>query len=301
MKKIIITIVVLSTLLFCKKKNTLIPDNTPFQDKYISTIQVESYVNKLFIDLIGREPLNSEMEKEVNLLKSSELNEEARITLITKLQSNTDFLEGDSSYQQAYYHRFYDVLKLKMLEGIENDELKAERGIITNAYNGAVASGDSANAAKYLKNVQEISDILNIEKDYRAGTVTINEIFIRLMDNYVYDIINMNTFNFVNATFDDLFFRLPTSSEYDIAYEMVENNQSGFLLGQTGTNKGEYLTLLVNSKEFYEGLVNWAYKSLLVREPSAAELISHLNEIQTTQDFQQLQLDIMKTDEFANF
>jgi hypothetical protein len=91
MKKIL-TLVFLTTLLYCKKDTTLIPDNTPFQDKYISTIQVESYVNKLFIDLIGREPLNTEMESEVNLLKTNELNEQARIDLITKLQSSTDFL-----------------------------------------------------------------------------------------------------------------------------------------------------------------------------------------------------------------
>ena len=300
MKKIL-TLVFLITLLYCKKDTTLIPDNTPFQDKYISTIQVESYVNKLFIDLIGREPLNTEMESEVNLLKTNDLNEQARIDLITKLQSSTDFLEGDSSYSHAYYHRFYDVLKLKMLEGLENDELKAERGIITNAYNGAVASGDSAEAASRLKDITEITNILNIEKDYKNATVTINEIFIRLMDNYAYDIINMNTFNFVNATFDDMFFRLPTSSEYDIAYEMIENHQSGFLLGQTGTNKGEYLNLIVNSREFHEGLINWAYKSLLVRAPSASEVIKHLNELLATQDFQKLQLDIMKTNEFANF
>ncbi len=300
MKKIILFISLVS-LLCCKKETTLIPDNTPFQDKYISTIQIESYVNKLFIDLIGREPLNTEMTKEVNLLKAEKLNEASRIALITQLQTNTDFLEGDSSYKHAYYHRFYDVLKLKMLEGIENDVLKEERNNLSNSYNGALAAGDSANAAKFFKEVSEINNILNIEKDYRNGTVTLNGVFIRLLDNYAYDIINMNTFNFVNASFDDLLLRLPTSSEYNIAYEMIENNQSGYILGGTGTNKGEYLTLLVESREFHEGLVNWAFKSLLVRDPTPAEVIVHLNELLSSQDFQKLQLNVMKTDEFANF
>lgn len=300
MKKIILFISLVS-LLCCKKETTLIPDNTPFQDKYISTIQIESYVNKLFIDLIGREPLNTEMTKEVNLLKAENLNEASRIALITQLQTSTDFLEGDSSYKHAYYHRFYDVLKLKMLEGIENDVLKEERNNLSTSYSGALAAGDSANAAKFFKEVSEINNILNIEKDYRNGTVTLNGVFIRLLDNYAYDIINMNTFNFVNASFDDLLLRLPTSSEYDIAYEMIENNQSGYILGGTGTNKGEYLTLLVESREFHEGLVNWAFKSLLVRDPTPAEVIVHLNELLSSQDFQKLQLNIMKTDEFANF
>jgi len=300
MKKILLFILTLS-LVYCKKEVIVIPDNTPYNDKYVSTIQIESYVNKLFIDLIGREPLNTEMTTEVTYLKENKLSENSRIFLINKLQSNTDYLEGDSSYQHAYYHRFYDVLKLKMLEGIENDELKSERGIITNSYNGAVASGDSAKAAKNLKDLKEITDILNIKKDYQNGSVTINEIFVRLIDNYVYDVINMNTFNFVNATFDDFFYRLPNPSEYDVAFEMIENNQSGYLLNQTGTNKGEYMALLVNSREFHEGLITWAYKSLLVREPKPFEIVLHLEKLIETKDFQELQLQIMKTDEYANF
>lgn len=300
MKKVLAFILLLS-LVYCKKDVIVIQDNTPYQDKYISTIQVESYVNKLFIDLIGREPLNTEMDKEVNLLKNANLSEESRNILITKLQSDITFVEGDSSYQKAYYHRFYDVLKLKMLEGVQNDILNSEKGILENSYNGAVAAGDSALAAKKLKDITEIDNILNIPSDYKSGLVTINEIFVRLIDNYVYDVINMNTFNFVNATFDDLFFRMPTVSEYNTAFEMIENNQSGYLLGQSGTNKGEYLELLVNSREFHEGIITWTYKSLLVREPKASEIVEKLESFINSKDFQKLQMDIMKTDEYADF
>ncbi len=300
MKKYFLFLFLIS-LMNCKKDVKLISDNKPYQEKYISTIQVESYVNKIFIDLIGREPLNTEMNAEVTELKKELLSEASRILLIKKLQTNTAYLEGDSSYKKAYYHRFYDVLKLKMLEGAENDVILQNKGTYLNSYNSAVASGDSANAAKYLKDIQEIDDIISIPKDYENGKVTIDEIFIRLMDNYIYDVINMNTFNFVNATFDDLFFRLPTVNEYSIAFEMVENNQSGYLLNQTGTNKGEYLHLLVNSREFYEGLVIWTYKSLLVRNPKPSEVVFHIQDLINTKDMQKLQLEIMKTDEYANF
>lgn len=294
----ILLIVFLST---CEKKDILIPGNTPYQGKYISTIQVENYVNKIFIDLIGREPLNTEMEAEVNLLKQNELSDEARKTLITKLQTSTTFLPGDSSYQKAYYHRFYDVVKIRMLEGIENDVMKERRGILTNAYNGAVASGDSLEASIKLKNITEINNILNIEEDYLNESINIEQIFQRLLDNYVYDEINMNTFNFVNASFDDLFFRMPTNEEYEIAYEMIENNNSGSLFGLNGTSKGEYLQILTQSREFYEGLIIWAYKSLLIRNPTATETIAQLTELINTKDYQALQLEIMITNEYANF
>lgn len=300
MKKFIYPIILL-VFISCKKEKVLIPGNTPYQGKYISTIQVENYVNKIFIDLIGREPLNTEMELEVNALKENNLSEEARSALIEKLQTNTDFLEGDTSYQKAYYHRFYDVVKIRMLEGIENDVMKERRGILTNSYNGAVASGDSLQAAIKLKDITEINNILNIEENYLNKEINIEEVFQILMDNYVYDEINMNTFNFVNATFDDLFFRMPTNQEYDIAYEMIENNTSGYLFGLTGTSKGEYLEIMTSSREFHEGLIIWAYKSLLIREPSAAETIAQLNDLIITKDFQVLQKSIMITDEYANF
>lgn len=294
--------ILLSIILFsCKKEPKYIPDNVPYADKYISTLQIENYINKLYIDLIGREPLNTEMTKEVTFLKNNQLSIESRLIIIEKLQNDTSFIEGDTSYQKAYYHRLYDVLKIKMLEGVENDVLLERRGIYTNEYMGAVNSGDSLQAAITLKNIEEIDDILNISEDYRLKKVTLNNLFKRLIDNYVYDEINMNTFNFVNATFDDLFFRMPSQQEYDIAFEMIENNESGYLLGKTGTSKGDYLDIIVNTDEFYEGLIIWTYKSLLVRNPSPAETLKHITTLKINQNFQSLQQEIMKTDEFANF
>ncbi|MGB1315693.1 MAG: hypothetical protein ACPG4Y_06705, partial [Chitinophagales bacterium] len=162
-------------------------------------------------------------------------------------------------------------------------------------------SGDSAKAAIKLKDIQEIEDVLNISKDYRNGTTTINEIFIRLIDNYVYDKINMQTFNFINATYQDLFFRYPTEQEYNASFEMIENNSSQYILGQSGTSKGEYQEILMNSREFHEGIIVWTYKSLLIREPNAAETAKAMSLFLASKNFQELQSGIMKTDEYANF
>ena len=290
--------VLLST---CKKEVILIPDNVPYQNKYISTIQIQNYVNKLYIDLIGREPLNTEMERDVNFLKSDNLSSNFRDSLINKLQTNTDFIEGDTSYQKAYYHRFYDVVKIKMLEGIENDVLNERKGILNNSYQGSVASGDSLQAAIDLKNITEINDILGISENFQNKLIDISDVFKILMDNYAYDEINMNTFNFVNASFSDVFFRLPTTQEYEIAFEMIENNTSGYLFGKTGTSKGEYLDIMTTSNEFYEGIIIWTYKSLLSRNPNAVETSKYLSDLINSKDFQHLQKEIMKTDEYANF
>ena len=137
--------------------------------------------------------------------------------------------------------------------------------------------------------------------DYRNKEITINEVFARMLDNSVYDEINMNTFNFVNASFDDLFYRFPIQNEFDIAYSIIERNEVGPLFGGFASTKGEYCKLLTESDEFYEGLIRWTYLTLLNRDPTTAEVSSHFQSLQASQDFGQLQKEIIITDEYADF
>jgi hypothetical protein len=285
----------------CKKDEVFIPDNEPIGGSYISTLQLENYVNRVFIDLIGREPLDAEMEVEVSLLKEKEISLEARRTLIEKLQQDETEVPGDSTYKRAYYYRFYEVAKVKMIEGVENDFLLEDRVNIVNNLNAAVISGDSASAAFYRDQIKEIDAVFAIPNHYMKDSIDIEQVFYRLIDNYVYDIINMNTFNFVNATFQDLYFRYPTAQEFDVANDMIENNIAGSLVGLSGSNRGDYMTIMTSSSQFYEGMIIWAYMSLLIRNPTAQELQSHLQGFPINKDFQELQVQIMITDEYANF
>ena len=111
----------------CEKEEIFIPDNDPLDDTYISTLQVENYINRIFIDLIGREPLDTEMALELTTLQNAELSEEARRSLIEKLQSDVTIIPGDSTYQRAYYYRLFEVVKARMIEGVENDYLLEDR------------------------------------------------------------------------------------------------------------------------------------------------------------------------------
>jgi hypothetical protein len=117
----------------------------------------------------------------------------------------------------------------------------------------------------------------------------------------VYDEINMNTFNFVNASFDNLFFRYPTQAEFYAGFNMVEYNQPATVLGQPGQNKDEYVEILINSREFYEGLIVWSYQILLAREPSTAETNELMIDLYQDHDLQKVQRSIMVTDEYAHF
>lgn len=188
-----------------------------------------------------------------------------------------------------------------MIEGIEDAFLTEDQGVRINQLNMSIMAGDSARAASLRKTINDVYAVLDIPRDYRLGIISIDSIHIRLMDNFVYDIINMGSFNFVNGSFDNLYFRFPTIEEYDAAFDMVENNISGEMLGLAGTNKGDCLSILTSSREFYEGLIIWAYKSLVVRDPLAEEVARHMTYLQESKNFQELQIQIMITDEYANF
>ena len=286
----------------CKKDGEIIPDNNaPYYDG-IPTVVIENYINRLFIDLIGREPLDAEMASELGALKAAELNSSARNVLINKLQTDTTFIQGDSSYKHAYYIRFYELSKARMLEGASDYQIDGQFiGILSFGVYADSISGDSFSMELGKQKIRLLEDVMAIPYDYRMGSVEIKDVYARLLNNGVYDQINMNTFNFLNASFDDLYFRFPTQSEFDRGYNMVEFDKPEILFGISGQNKGDYVSIMVNSKEFYEGMIRWLYQTLLAREPSTTEVYNHMITFYQDHDVQKLQRAILIKDEYANF
>lgn len=286
----------------CKKDTSvLFPDNTaPYYDG-IPKVKVQNYINRLFIDLIGREPLDAEMTVEENFLRANDFSIASREQLITKLQTNTDWIEGDTSYKHAYYNRFYELCKARVIEAVSNEEMIGEAGIAAYSALQDSLAGDSVSMSLNLEKRDRYLRVVSCEKQYRLGEIEIAEIFARMVNNGIYDKINMNTFNFVNACFDDLYMRFPTSGEFNAGYDMVEYEIPKILLGRSGQNKGDFINIIVNNDEFYEGIVRWLYVTLMAREPSSAEVNKHMQLFFNDHNVQKLQLDIMKTDEYANF
>lgn len=299
-----ITILTLFLLCFgaCKKDDvTVFEDNTIPDYDEVPTILVQNYVNRLFIDLIGREPVDLEMDAEVAFLEENDLSSASRAELVDKLMFDETFVEGDSSYNFAYYQRIYDGAKARMIDG-------ASEGIIledyTIAFNQAIADSMNGNFTAYEINktrYERLQLIMDSKEDLRLGDITIDEMFRRLINNSIYDVINMNTFNFVNASFDDLFYRFPTQEEFDNAFQIIELNQAGNLFGQVAQNKAEYLTILTTTPEYFEGMIQWAYLSLLSREPSPNEVFNLIGQFQIDLNYPSVQKSILISDEYAGF
>jgi hypothetical protein len=285
----------------CKKEQEVFEDNTPPPYSGVSTLEVQNYVNRVFIDLIGREPLNSEMEMEVNFLEANDLSKASRSTFIQKIQSNKNLLPNDSSYFVAYFNKVYEDTKARLLEGSSDDYIQGE----INQYR-TFASADSTNGdfVGYELNTAEADKLQNILKcqfELRDTIISPKLMYSRMMLSSIYDEINMNSFNFINAVFDDCYNRFPTQDEFEASFSIIENNDAGQILGEVAQNKTEYLEVIVNNPEFDEGIVTWAFRSLLNREPKTNEALELSEHFNTHESIPYIQEKILITDEYAGF
>ena len=303
MKHLATTLIILILLITqdsCKK-DPFIDNNYPPNYANVSTAKIKNYINRLYIDLLGREPLATEMTRDLEALKSDSLSIDARKNIINFLQTDTVYHEGDSSYQKAYYNRLYETLKARLIEGVEDDYIYEQLGVILSSLPPARAAGDSFQVAQITEDIAECYAVLNIKNDLLLKNIDIAGAHKVLIDNFVYEAINMNTFNFVNSTFDNLFYRYPTAEEFRIGYNMIENNQSGYILGKNGNSRGDYLDIVTQSLSFREGIIRWAYKSLVQRDPTANEVSTFLNFYGDKINYEDLQKTIMASDEYAHF
>lgn len=285
----------------CRKEVKLIEGNVAPHYDGVSSVQVRNYVNRLFIDLIGREPLDVEMDARVSYLRAHDLSMAARQQVVGMLMTGADPIAGDSSYRHAYYRRQYELYKARCLEGASDEVID---GFIANAAQAALADSLSGNAQGLTESQSELQKLLRlkaVQVDYREGSIGIAEVMKRMVFNAVYDEIHMNSFNFINATFDNLLFRYPTGTEFNAAYAMVEQDQPAILFGQGGQNKAEYATILTGSTECHEGLIRWCYLTFLGREPSTYEAYQATTALMADGDFQRAQRDILTSDEYAGF
>jgi hypothetical protein len=284
-----------------RERLKVVPDNDAPWYGDVPTILVENYVNRVFIDLLGREPVDSEMTVHVQYLRSGDLSQARRMDWIRMLQTDTVPAAGDSSYQAVYYRRFYEMTKVRLLEGVSDAYILGQIGILRFGIQVDSLNGDTMAVNQKREDVARYERIMQSEYDYRYGRVTLDSVCARMVDNPVYDFINMNSFNFINATFDNLYFRFPSQSEFERAYVMVDASQPSTLFGLPGSNKSDYIQILVAQREFWQGWVMWAYKTLLARDPSTSELYAAQRQLSTDRHFHTTLLHILISDEYANF
>ena len=302
MKNILILIFLISVFFTaCKKEDKFISGNTAPNYYGIPTIKVKNYVNRLYIDLIGREPLDTEMDSVVALLEANNLNYPTRIELIKNIQEDTTTQSNGDNFKQLFYYTIYGQQKARFLEGVPDSEIAQKRGIRAAA---AYTDSLSGNMIGYQWNSQQakiFDDVLTSDTALANGSIDFNEMCRRMCTNGIYDQINMNSFNYINAVFDNALYRFPTQNEFTAGYNMVEYGLSDLIFAQPGGNKYDFTNILIHSSEFNDGTVTWIYRAYLNRFPTSKEMYHYSLHFQLNKDLEYLIREIMKTDEYANF
>ncbi len=285
----------------CQKELVVIDANTPYSTFNISDIKIENYVNRLYIDIVGREPLDVELTATVSRLKAGSLKREVRDSIIQTLMTDTTYRENEFSYKAAYIQNLYNLAKVRCLEGAADADVEGTIGVLKN---GALNDSLNGNWDGYYHKQYEIKRneaVLESRQALYDGLIPYHQMYAFMINNGLYDMINMNTFNFIRATFDQLLWRLPTQEEFDHGFNMIEYNQTETLFGLSGSDKNDYVNLLTESDEMLEGMVIWAFQVFLSRAPKPEEIVTLLPVYIETRDINWVISQILVTDEYANF
>lgn len=288
-------------LLGCERNQTIVPGNKAPSYDEVPTIKVENYVNRLAIDLLGREPVDVEMADWVGRLRNGGLRSEVRLDLVRYLMESTDTIASEVSYQDAYFARLYEAMHVRFLEGAGNPEVYRRIGLINQAILKDSLNGNLVAVEARKVEREKFLDIVRSQAALQRGEITLMDMAASMIFNGLYDEINMNSINFIRASFNDLFFRFHTQDEFDRAFQIIEFSQPQQIFGQAASTKWEYVQVLTQSLECKEGMVRWAYQALLAREPRAAEVEEAMQGFVQTGAFQQIQWLILVTDEYAGF
>lgn len=297
----ILTIIGLLLLSGCIKDDKYVPNNNAPNYYGVPTIKVKNYVNRLFIDLVGREPLDTEMDSLVSLLEANNLNHSTREQIILNLQYDTITQTSGDSFKYLYFLRIYELQKARFVEGIPDSEFSGQIGIKENAAYLDSLYGDLMGYQYNKQQAQLYRDVINSFPEYMGDSITFNEMCIRMCFNGIYDQINMNSFNYINAVFDNTFYRFPTQSEFTASYDMVEYGQANIVFGLSGSSKYDFVNICMNSQAFNDGTVSWIYKTFLARNPTQQELYAYSLYYEQYGNLHYIIRELMKTDEYANF
>lgn len=269
--------------------NQTISGNEPAPYSGVTTTQIQGYINRIYIDLIGREPTSDELTNWTAHLKDSELSADSRTNLINTIQGTAD-----------YFQRFFEIYSGQLLGGITSDDIQGEIAQYQNFQTNALLNGDTLEAQLLGYRIGLIQAVVDTKTDYLQSNITINEFFQRMIFNPIFDDINMGSENFVLACFEGLFKRYPTDTELDKSVDIVNGTPRTLLL-LDGSSKEDFVQIVTNVPAFYEGLTIELYRQLLARNPLSIEMAEGTLELTTTGTYQTLQRKVMKTDEYAGF
>lgn len=267
----------------------LVEGNQPPDYSGVTSLQVQNYVGRLYIDIRGEQPSLEVIQQGVSTLQSGGLTIEAREEFILNLMDD-----------EEYYQNLWNYTAVQLINGVPRSEILEQIAIYEIVIDQYYQNGETL-LAQYLEfESAKMLNLVQADSMLAEGVISINEFYGRFCYNTIYDEINMGSENMVISCFENLFQRYPTLSELQSGVEMVDG-LSTVLLQQSGSSKGDFVHIVTHTPEFYSGRVREQYQRLLQRSPNALEQQQGSALLAQTGDLKQLQTTVLKTDEYAGF
>jgi len=279
----------------CQPEEIRIADNPVPHYEGVPTVIVDAYLTRVFIDLIGREPLIDELTSERAALRADNLSLLSRLDLVDRLMGE------DLGYLPHYQRKLSNDLSGRFLDGASWESMEGEVEFLRGLATQDSLQGNMTGYVHHTDLADRMEAALDSVEEWKQGGITWRDVCQRYCYNTFYDDLNMNSFNFIHATFDDLFGRNPTEAEFEQAYAAVEYSSPAVMMGIAISNKEEYLSALVQDGEFEEGAIRWWGEHLLIRPITTAEVSAWRNVVGPSVDIQALQRIVITSDEYADF
>ncbi len=272
-------------------KDTTIGGNRPPDYSGVADAQVDAYINRLYIDLLGQEADSRTVASGREKLRFGGL------SMASRAQFAAEILETRAADDRIFAH-----WSARMLNGSDSAEIQTFINLWI--YTLEIEKKKPSPDAFYIQVLEQLLArdlaLQNSRADFHAGIITIQGMFRRMLDNYIYDEINMGSENFVKASFENLYHRQPTASELAAGVKMADG-QPAILLQADGASKPELMDIFVSNPECNEGIAVELYNAYLLRKPTPAEIVAHGQLAKTPQGFRTLQLSLLTSAEYAGF
>jgi hypothetical protein len=284
-KNILISISLSIGLIACiKTEEFLVEGNVAPPDETIENVTFENYVNKLYISLLGRKATDQEYSYGLNTIESEDLSETSRETLISSIQSLSDYNVNQ-----------FEIARASLLEGLDTNTIQQYIYIFNDQLSNET---DPDNIAIYNAEILKLQNLMDITGDLTDGSITMKDVHQRCVYNFFYDEVNMGTENLIVSIYQNFFYRYPTIEELEEATKVVEGLQ-GIVFYEVASGKANFISLFTESNEYYEGQVRELYLRYLFREPAASEMAHLANQYMDGATYQFIQQQILSSDEYV--
>jgi hypothetical protein len=274
----------LALVFSCSKEPTeLIPNNVAPPDYTVDRVNKENYINKLYISMLGREPNTDEFNSARDLLGDG-VTQESREILVENVQA-----------KEEYYDNMFNIIRQDLINGVDTNQIRED--YIDGFEEALENSDDPFEIQEIEEGLVKLYLLYNSTDDLKANTATITEIQGRCVNNFIYDEINMGSFNYVVSIYQNFLHRYPTEYEIENGVKMLDDEQA-VCFGGNGNSKSDFNTLFFNHDGYYEGQVINIYNRILFRNPSSSESYELTTLFKSNKDYKELQKRILITDEY---